>query len=239
MPPQRRVLAHRNRRALTAGAAGASSPAARRTTSTAAWRYALGHDTRTTDRYSLPRATVPRRERRHAGRLPLAHRLRAVTELRRHETNIASGEPGRWRGRFAGLQLITAGPTDRTRDRRARPRTRRHVADSRAPHRVHGEALQHRHTQPEAVEGGGPPVPGPVVPSTPDGESAPTLHLPNVPLAYRLENQRPQEPRASSMMSIYIRCFFGVSFQCRHGVNSGCRLTPRAGGSFGPPAHPY
>ncbi len=26
-------------------------------------------------------------------------------------------------------------------------------------------------------------------------------------------------------MSIYIRCFFGVSFQCRQGVNSGCRLT--------------
>ena len=37
--------------------------------------------------------------------------------------------------------------------------------------------------------------------------------------------RRPQKPRASSMMSIYIRCFFGVSFQCRQGVNSGCRLT--------------
>ena len=36
-----------------------------------------------------------------------------------------------------------------------------------------------------------PPVPGPVVPSTPDGESAPTLDLSAAGLAHRLENQRP------------------------------------------------
>ena len=77
----------------------------------------------------------------------------AVTELRRHEAIVGGGETGRWRVRYARLQLITAGPTDRTRDRRARPRTRRRVADSRAAHRVHGEALQHRHTEPEAVDG--------------------------------------------------------------------------------------
>ena len=35
----------------------------------------------------------------------------------------------------------------------ARPRTRRRVPDRRVAHRVHGEALQHRHTQPEAVDG--------------------------------------------------------------------------------------
>ena len=49
----------------------------------------------------------------------------AVTELRRHEAIVGGGETGRWRVRYARLQLITAGPTDRTRDRRARPRTRR------------------------------------------------------------------------------------------------------------------
>ena len=37
-----------------------------------------------------------------------------------------------------------------------------------------------------------PPVPRPVVPATPDGESAPTLDLPALPLAHRLENQRPR-----------------------------------------------
>ena len=60
-------------------------------------------------------------------------------------------------------------------------------------HRLHGEALQHRHAQPEAVDGGVPPVPRPMVPPTPDGESTPTLDLPAVPLAHRLENQRPRE----------------------------------------------
>ena len=37
--------------------------------------------------------------------------------------------------------------------------------------------------------------------------------------------RRPQEPRAASMMLIYIRLLFGVSFQCLQGVNSACRLT--------------
>ena len=114
--------------------------------------------------------------------------FQAVTELRRQETIVAGGDTSRWRVRYAGLQLITAGPTVRTRDRRAQPRIPRHVADSRLAHRVHGVALQHRHTQPEAVDGGVPPVPRPVVPSTPDGDSAPTLDLTAVPLARRLEN---------------------------------------------------
>ena len=35
----------------------------------------------------------------------------AVTELRLHEVIVASGETGRWRVRYAGLQLIEAGPT--------------------------------------------------------------------------------------------------------------------------------
>ena len=34
-----------------------------------------------------------------------------VTELRRHEAIVAGGETGRWRVRYAGLQLINAGPT--------------------------------------------------------------------------------------------------------------------------------
>ena len=34
-----------------------------------------------------------------------------VTELRRHKTIVASGEAGRWRVRYAELQLIKAGPT--------------------------------------------------------------------------------------------------------------------------------
>ena len=75
----------------------------------------------------------------------------AVTKMRRHETIVGGGETGRWRVRYARLQLITAGPTDRTRYRRARPRT---------AHRVHGEALQHRHAQPQAVDGGVPPGAG-------------------------------------------------------------------------------
>ena len=48
-------------------------------------------------------------------------------------THAAPASPtGPWRVRYAGLQLITAGPTGRTRDRRARLRTRRRVAGSRA-----------------------------------------------------------------------------------------------------------
>ena len=35
-----------------------------------------------------------------------------VTELRLHEAIVAGGEAGRWRVRYAGLQLIKAGPTD-------------------------------------------------------------------------------------------------------------------------------
>ena len=34
-----------------------------------------------------------------------------VTELRRHEAIVAAGEAGRWRVRYAGLQLVKAGPT--------------------------------------------------------------------------------------------------------------------------------
>ena len=34
-----------------------------------------------------------------------------VTELRRHEAIVAGGETGRWRVRYAGLQLVKAGPT--------------------------------------------------------------------------------------------------------------------------------
>ena len=37
-----------------------------------------------------------------------------------------------------------------------RPRTRCRVADGRAAHRRHGEALHHRHAQPEALDGGVP-----------------------------------------------------------------------------------
>ena len=66
------------------------------------------------------------------------------------------------------------------------------AADGRAAHRLHGESLQHPHPQPEAVDGGVPPVPKPVVPSTPDGDSTPTLDLSTVPLSHRLENQRPR-----------------------------------------------
>ena len=38
--------------------------------------------------------------------------LGTVTELRRHEAIVAGGETGRWRVRYAGLQLVKAGPTD-------------------------------------------------------------------------------------------------------------------------------
>ena len=95
----------------------------------------------------LPRATVPRGERR---RPPPAHRRHRAEMSRSHRRRRRNRS---WRVRFAGFQLITAGPTDLTRDRRARPRTRRRVPDRRVAHRVHGEALQHRHTQPEAVDG--------------------------------------------------------------------------------------
>ena len=57
-----------------------------------------------------------------------------------------------------------------------------------AAHRMHPEALQRRHAQPEAVDRGVPPVPRPVVPSTPDGESTPTLDLSAAgsPVAWRI-----------------------------------------------------
>ena len=57
---------------------------------------------------------------------------------------------------------------DPARDRRARPRPRRRVADRRAAHRLHREPLRHRHAQPKAVDGAVPPASRPVVPSTPD-----------------------------------------------------------------------
>ena len=59
----------------------------------------------------------------------------AVAELKRLEAIVGGGETGRWRVRCARLQLIAAGPTDRTRDHRAQPRTRRRVADGRAARR--------------------------------------------------------------------------------------------------------
>ena len=120
VPPQRRLLAHRNRRALTARGVGACCLAARgEATPTAAWRYAVGHDARTTDRHALPRATVPRGERRHAARPPPAHRLprrhRAETprshRRRRRNRPVARalrwtpahhGRPHRWHRRSSG-----------------------------------------------------------------------------------------------------------------------------------------
>ena len=66
------------------------------------------------------------------------------------------------------------------------------VANSRAAHPLHCEVLQHRHTQPHAVNRRVPPAPRPVVSSTPDGHSPPTLDLPTVPLAHRLQNQCPR-----------------------------------------------
>ena len=39
------------------------------------------------------------------------------------------------------------------RDRRAQPLTRRRVADSRTAHRLHGDALYHRHAQRETLDG--------------------------------------------------------------------------------------
>ena len=35
-----------------------------------------------------------------------------VTELRHQEAIVAGGETGRWRVRYAGLQLVKAGPTN-------------------------------------------------------------------------------------------------------------------------------
>ncbi len=85
-----------------------------------------------------------------------------------------------------------AAARDRTRDRRARPRARRRMANGRAAHRLHGEALQHRHAQPEPVELGSARGAGTGVPPPPDGETAPTLDLPAAGLARHLENQRPR-----------------------------------------------
>ena len=174
-----------------------------------------------------------------------------------------AGEAGRWRVRYAGLQLVKAGPTggatmQQVVDHAAQllerhlntgaPATRwrfrfetatcragicRHTPGPsrssvsyvlRAPwddirdtllheiaHAIVGPGHGHdavwqtaarrigctanrcsnRHPQPEAVDRGVPPVPGPVVPSPPDRESTPTLDLPTVPLAHRREHQRP------------------------------------------------
>ena len=275
------------------------------------------HDARTTDRHSLPRATVPRGERRHVPRPPPAHRLRhrhraaAPRSHRRRPARPADGAcatpdssssrpapraerrcsrsrttlrncsnatstrragdpvalplrdrhgprrhlPARHPDHRALGQLRAASALgrhprhaparDRTRDRRTRPRTRRRVADSRAAHRVHGEALQHRHPQPEAVDRGVPPVPRPVVPSPPDGESTPTLDLPTVPLAHRLDNQRPRgrpltaatrEPTCQDCS--YDPMIDPMATGTVQTTVRGPAPPPRAGGSFGPPSHP-
>ena len=106
-----------------------------------------------------------------------------VTELRRHEAIVAGGETGRWRVRYAGLQLVKADPTGGATMQQVelsisfvRRATwsdirdtllheiahaivgpgHKHVAvwqTDRAAHRLHGEALQHRHAQPEVVDG--------------------------------------------------------------------------------------
>ena len=102
---RRRGLAHRNRRALTASATEQAA------TPTTARRYAFDDEARTTDRHPPPRATVPRRERRHVLDRHRRTVFGTVTELRRHEVIVASGESGRWRARYAGLRLIKAGPT--------------------------------------------------------------------------------------------------------------------------------
>ncbi|MCY3818187.1 MAG: hypothetical protein OXH52_02315 [Gammaproteobacteria bacterium] len=79
---------------------------------------------------------------------------------------------------------------DRARDRRTRPLARRRVPDSRPHIDLHGEALQQRHAQPEAI---GPPVPRSMVPSTPHETTPPTLDPSAVLLAHRLEAPvRPQ-----------------------------------------------
>ena len=183
VPPQRRVLAHRNRRALSARYGRSKHPAARRTASTG--RLAARFRPRCSNNRSTPASpgTVPRGVSRHVPRPPPAHRLRhrhraAAPRSHRRRRRVrpmaralrrAPAHQGRPHGRSddaAGRalgQLRAAsdlerhpGHTparDRTRDRRARSRTRRRVADGRAAHRLHGEALQHRHAQPEAVDG--------------------------------------------------------------------------------------
>ena len=70
-----------------------------------------------------------------------------VTFLDRHRSTVFDG--------FVASQL-----GDVHSDRRARPHNTHHVADRRAARQLHGEALQHRHTQPEAVDGGVPPGAG-------------------------------------------------------------------------------
>ena len=111
MPPQRRVLAHRNRRALTGrGPEHAATPPG---------------EPRQRPPGGTPSTTMP--EQLIGSRFPgqqfpvgsvvtfLDRRRRtvfpAVTELRRDEAIVAAGEAGRWRVRYAGLRLVKAGPT--------------------------------------------------------------------------------------------------------------------------------
>lgn len=107
------VPAHRNRRALTARAAGASTPPLGEPRQPADWRHACDHNVRTTDRHPLPEQQLPvrsvvtflDRDRRTV--------FGTVTELRHHEAIVAGGETGRWRVHHAELPLIKAGPTAR------------------------------------------------------------------------------------------------------------------------------
>ena len=116
---------------------------------------------------------------------------------------------------------------------------------ARAAHRLHGEPLQHPHPQPEAVDGGVPPVPRPAVPSTPDGDSTPTLDLSTAGLAHRLENQRPRgrlltaaahEPTCQDYS--YDLMIDPMATGTVKTTVRGPAPPPRAGGSFDPPAHP-
>ena len=103
---------HRNRRALTARAAGASTPRPGEPRHPTGWRHALEHDVRTTDRLPLPRATVPRGERRHVPRPPPAHCLRhRHRAAARHEAIVAGGETGPMARALRRASLIKAGPT--------------------------------------------------------------------------------------------------------------------------------
>ena len=118
MPCQRRVLAHRNCRALTVHAAGASSLSARSESTPTPPGGTLSAtmpeqliDTRFPGQQFPAGSVVTLLDRHRRTVFP------AVTELRRHEAIVGGGEAGRWRVRCARLQLITAGPTDRTRDR--------------------------------------------------------------------------------------------------------------------------
>ena len=103
-----------------------------------------------------------------------------VTELRRAtKPSSPAGKPARWRGRYARLRLIKAGPTGRATMQQVAlsgsfvlRATWNDILDTllheivglghghdavwqtdRAAHRLHGEAPQHRHAQPEVVDG--------------------------------------------------------------------------------------